>query len=204
MAASPKNDPDGVTRKQRVFVEKYLECWNLTKAARFAGYSSPTVECTRLLKKYPAIGALIEKRMEEMKLTANDVMARLGQQAKLNASMFFDFGWVEAKDENGNPVIDPNTGEKVFVYKMLGVNWKVFEEYGYLVKKISYDNKGNPVIEFHDSQTALIQIGKAHRLFVDRVDTTNFNVEVSADELAQARDKAREFEQSLLNGSVSE
>jgi hypothetical protein len=189
-----------MTRRQKVFVEKYLQYWNASRAAEEAGFAVPQVKSAYLMKM-PHIQAAIAERMKQMTMDADEVLTRLGQQARLNASMFFHFGWVPMKDRQGQHIKD-KSGEIIKTYEMLGINWEMFEEYGYLVKKLSYDRKGRPVIEFHDAQNALMLIGKAHRLFVDRMENTNFNVDVSADELAAARNKARQFEENLQSGET--
>lgn len=188
-----------VTRKMRLFVEAYITCWNGARAAREVGYAFPDRAAVRLLN-LPNIQDEIAERMKVTELQTDEVLSRLGQQARLNPSMFFIFAWVPILDVHKNPKKDTN-GEIIKEYKMIDVDWEVFEKYGYLVKKLSYDRKGNPVIEFHDAQNALMLIGRAQKLFVDRVDSTNINVAVSADDMAAARAKAQEFEQSLLSNS---
>lgn len=203
MDSTPGAAPRKLTRRQQVFVERYLACWNQTRAADEAGFAFPDVAAVGLMKK-PQIQAAIAERMKTLQLEADEVLTRLGQQARLNASMFFLFEWVEEKDINGNAIIDSTTKEPKRTYHMVGINWEVFDTLGFLVKKLGFDAKGRPTIEFYDAQAALIQIGKAHRLFVDRVDTTNFNVDVSADEMARARAKAEEFEKNLMEGAGSD
>jgi len=61
-------------------------------------------------------------------------------------------------------------GNEVARYSL---NWEAVKEKGHLIKTITSTSKGHPKIELHDGQTALIHLGKHHRLFVDRVDVTS-------------------------------
>lgn len=196
---STSGDTPKLTRRQKVYVEVYLGCWNQTEAARVAGFAFPDVAGVKLMK-LPQVQDAIAVRMKELHVSADEVLTRLGQQARLNAAMFFYFGWVPVM-KHGEPVLDKETKEPLRTYEMLSINWEVFEKYGYLVKKLSYDRRGNPMIEFYDAQNALMLIGKSQRLFIDRVDSTNINIDVSADDMAVARAKAQEFEKALLNNA---
>lgn len=64
-----------LTTKQRLFVEAYLANPNATEAAIKAGYSKKTAGSVGAenLKK-PEIAALLEKRVEDAIITANDVL----------------------------------------------------------------------------------------------------------------------------------
>lgn len=95
--------------------------------------------------------------MAETSMQTDEVIKRFTDQASFNPADFFIF-----ED-------DPDTGELVAT----GINWRVFRERGHLVKKLSYDRKGRPVLEFHDSQRALELIGKSQAMFVERVDNTH-------------------------------
>lgn len=149
---------DQLTPKQRKFIEGYLTCWNSSKAAREAGYKHASHVASGLLKT-PIIREAIEKRLKESAMSSNEVMARLAEQARLNASMFFKFEWVPVVDGKGKPVLDEN-GDQVKEYLNIGIDWKVFEEYGYLVKRLGYTSRGKPFLEFHDSQAALLSMSK--------------------------------------------
>lgn len=141
-----------LTPRQRRFVEAYLQTWNASEAARRAGYKGDANTIGPRLLADVGIINRVKVRMTELAMQTEEVMQRFTQQAELNPSEFFTF--------------DPMTGE------MTGINWQVFREKGHLVKKLSYDRKGRPVLEFHDSQAALNQIGKAHGMFIERVDST--------------------------------
>lgn len=71
----------GLTAKQRVFVETYLQTWNATAAARAAGYSYPNVEGPKNLVK-PSIAAEIRQRLNELHMSANEALARTADIAR--------------------------------------------------------------------------------------------------------------------------
>lgn len=135
-----------LTAKQRRFVEYYVLLWNGLEAARRAGYSTVHGNTSRLMQS-PAIKAAIEQKIKELDLGSDEVLARLAQQARLNISDFYI-------DTPNGPMID----------------WVAVRAKGYLVKGIEYDRRGNPVLKFHDSQNALIHIGKHLKLFSDQLD----------------------------------
>lgn len=123
-----------LTGKRRVFVEQYLECWNATEAARRAGYKHPGQQGHRLLKNVQ-IQAVIDQRLDEMAIPANEVLARLGQQARASIGAFIK--------TNGQ------------------INWQAVKEQGHLVKRIT-KRAGSITIELYDAQTALMHLDKHH------------------------------------------
>jgi phage terminase small subunit len=135
-----------LTAKQRRFVEFYVQLWNASEAARQAGYNHVSGNSFRLLN-LPHIQAAIQQRIKESGLVSAEVLARLAQQARLNISEFY----IDTPD---GPMID----------------WAAVRAKGHLVKSIEYDRKGRPVLKFHDSQNALIHVGKHLKLFSDQLD----------------------------------
>lgn len=150
-----------LTRKQKIFIECYLECWNATRSAATAGYADPGPAGARLLSR-PVIKSAIAERMKVLGMEADEVLKRLRDQAALNPSDFYMIG----TDQNGDTSIE--------------INWDEFRRRGYLVKGLKFTRTGKPVLEFYDSQAALGMIGKAMGMFVDRADVTQHvdNVEV--------------------------
>lgn len=142
--------------KQRVFLETYLRTWNATRAAEAAGYSHPNKQGPRLLV-HVGIQAAIRERLNELQMGADEVLIRLGQQARFDPLRFATI------NDEGLTAID------LAALREAGL--------GCLVKKISYDKSGNQVVEFHDGQAALRLIGQHHRLFVMR--TENLDIDYS-------------------------
>lgn len=127
------------------FVDHYLETWNAAEAARRAGYSDKTARSIgheNLTK--PDIAAEIQRRVDERTLTANEVLVRLGEQARAEYSAYL-------------------MPEGMVDFARLIADGK-----GHLVKGIKETAQGR-VIEFHDAQTALVTIGKHHKLWTDQV-----------------------------------
>ena len=140
-----------LTKKQRCFVENYLATWNATRSAEAAGYRHPNVAGTRLLS-HPEIKAAVADRMRQISMTADEVIARLAQQARADVSLFLH--------SNGEP------------------NWDMVQKYGYLIKRITKTRSGWQ-IELHDAQQALNIIAKAQGLLVDRVQQNQMQTKVS-------------------------
>lgn len=144
-----------LSKKQQAFVEYYLQCWNATKAATLAGYSAKTArqQGSRLLSNAD-IQAAIDARIEELKLGADEVLIRLGQQARGEQAEYI--GLHERHD--------PDTGarwtEPEFDFERCQVEGKL-----HLIKGWSYDRTGRLQLDFYDAQAALVQLGKHHKLF---------------------------------------
>ena len=170
-----------LNKRQRVFVEEYLRCWNATEAALRAGYSERSAKeigCENLTK--PNIAIEVEKRINEKAMTADEVLLRLAKQARGAASDF----------------IEVNAG-------LPFLNWQTLADADKLdlIKKLSYDKEGRPVVEFYDAQAALVHIGKHLKLFTDKLEHTGsgkdgaiLHQDVSADELDAARKRRQEAE----------
>jgi phage terminase small subunit len=138
-----------LTDKQRRFINFYLELWNGTEAAAQAGYDGDratlAVVASENLRK-PKIRAAIEKRLESEAMGADEVLWRLGQQARGNLADFID------TDVPGGLIDMDAVAEK-----------------GYLLKKLAWTKSGLQ-IEMYDAQAALDKMGKAHSLFTDRIE----------------------------------
>lgn len=140
-----------LTDKQRVFVEEYLQCWNATEAARRAGYEGNentlgSVGWENLQK--PAIAERISKRIQAKVMCADEVLARLSEQARCEYAAYVD----------GEGMVDL---ARMKADGML-----------HLIKGVKETRYGRQ-IEFYDAQAALVHIGKHHALFVDRQDLTS-------------------------------
>lgn len=130
-----------LSRKRRVFVEEYLKCWNGAEAARRAGYKFPRRRASVLLTNSD-IQEYIEKRISEIAMSADEVLTRLAAQARGDISEFVGAGG--------------------------GIDWARVKEQGCLVKRIAHTKGKQSTIELYDAQSALVQLGKHHRLFVER------------------------------------
>lgn len=145
--------------KMQAFVEAYLELWNATEAAKRAQYKCPAEMGSRLLKRVD-VQTAIKARLDELSMPANEVLARITQQAKVSIALF-----LKQVDYT-----DPKTGLPA---TRIELNWENVQNYGYLIKSLSWSKNGDPIVTLVDSQRALELLGKHHGLFVDRTDITS-------------------------------
>ncbi len=140
----------------RLFIEAFLNTWNATEAARQAHYKHPDVQGPRLLGNV-SIKAAIEQRIKEKAMDADEVLARLAEQARANIADFVDVDERPILDKNKNVVGYADT---------VRLKWDVIQARGHLVKSIIPTESGVR-LELHDGQTALIKIGTHLQLFRD-------------------------------------
>jgi phage terminase small subunit len=138
-----------LTDKQKAFIEEYLVDFNATRAAQRAGYKGDdntlaSVGSENLRK--PKIAEAIAKRFQERVMTADEVLARLSEMSRGDLSDF-------VKDHGA-------------------IDWDAVQEKGYLVKRISHTKGKQSSIELYDAQSALVQIGKHYRLWIERHEHT--------------------------------
>lgn len=161
-----------LTNRQRMFVEAYIETWSGTAAARKAGYTHPDRQGYRLLR-YVEIQELIQERMKAAAMDADEVIARLSEQARASIADFVILG------EDG---------------RLSGLNRDVIENKGHLVKKITTsEGKTNSVgIEMVDNQVALLAMAKRHGLLVDKSEGRLDVVEMTLDEWRAKQEERQE------------
>jgi phage terminase small subunit len=156
-------------------VDAYLQCRNATQAAIEAGYSERSarfIGYENLTKPY--ITAEIEARTAEAAMQADEVIARLADIARGTIADFIE--------------IKPGLTGDVFM------NFDKAQRLGkmHLIKKIRYNSRGQPEIELHDSQAALVALGKLHSLFSDRIEVSDdLTDEERADRIAALLETAR-------------
>lgn len=82
---------DGLSVKERLFVENYVRCLNATKAALAAGYSAKTaavIGYENLIK--PHIKTKITELLEAKSLSVEEVVSRLSDHARGSMELFLD------------------------------------------------------------------------------------------------------------------
>lgn len=190
-----------LSKKQQMFVESYLTCLNATQAAIRAGYSrrsAASIGSENLTK--PEIKAAVDARLAEAKIEADEVLAMLSDHARGTMGDFMIF------DKGGNA----------------SLNFKGSEDRLHLIKKLKqtrrtfqiFDADGEPKdvvedvveIELHDPQAALVQLGRYHKLWTDKVEMTDWRKEMEAAGLNPdaERDKLiHEYEETLAGGAGS-
>ena len=162
-----------LTRKQRVFIEEYLQVWNAAEAARRAGYSEKTARTigSQNLAKID-IAQEIEARITEMTMSANEVLIRMAAHARADIGEFMDdFG-------NVNVALMKRGRKTGLIRSFRQMNRSGVSRNGDDWEEHTID------VYLHDAQNALVQLGKAHKLFVDKLDIRVENVsELPDDEL---------------------
>jgi phage terminase small subunit len=177
---------NGLTNKQKVFVEAYLRTWNASEAARQAGYSERTAgsQGHELLKK-PEIQEEIERRLEELTMSAPEVLARLTEHARSDLGVFFktieewteyplpSYEVIDAK-EVIEPAEEGKEPEKHTLYWVrhvaLDMDKLTQPEYSHLVRKFKDSPKDGLSVELYDAQAALKLLGQKHGLFKDKLE----------------------------------
>ena len=145
-----------LTKRQKLFVEAYLRTFNGTQSAIEAGYSERSARSTaseNLTK--PNIATEIKRRITEKAMSADEVLLRLADQARLDVG----------------PYVMTDDGE-------LSIDWDELKAAGltHLVKAITPTRYGTK-IEFHDPQAALVQLGRALGIFKDRLEIHDWRKE---------------------------
>lgn len=182
-----------LTTKQKLFVEFYLgaaHC-NATEAARMAGYRGNDATLAAVgsenLRK-PHISALISQRVQEIAMTADEVLRRLTDIGRGTLEDFFDLPEGQTK-----PV--------------LNLNKAAARGQMHLLKVVRLNDAGDlRSIELHNPQVALDRLARHHRL----LDTKRPEDELPDMDPAEAgallmglMGKALErFDKALANGTL--
>lgn len=148
-----------LTEKQLRFIDEYLIDLNGAGAARRAGYSLETARtiANQNLTKLD-IREAIEKRLAELAMGKAEVLRRLADQARGSLEPFL----VDDVSRPGKVRLDLSTEDaklargliKKVKIKTLRIGPKAVEE--------------TVEVELYDAQAALVHLGKAHALFVER------------------------------------
>ena len=146
----------GLTWKQFLFCEFYIQTSNATLAAKMAGYkgnndNSFAVTGSRLLRN-AKIREHLSKRYTEAAMGADEVLARLAKMARASVSDFVD--------EHG--VVD----------------WAKVNKEGYVVKSVTHTKGKSSKIELEGKMRALELIGKAHAMFTEKIEIVDWREEL--------------------------
>jgi phage terminase small subunit len=167
-----KPGADGLTTKQRLFVESYLSNgFNATEAARMAGYKGSENTLSSVgyenLRK-PEIAALVSERMNEAAMSANEVLARLSAIARGNLE--------DVVDEDGRFDFDKarrakKTGllkklKRKATKKQVDARTEGKDEEAETIEtSVVYEEVE---FEMYSAHEALKDLGKYHKLFAER------------------------------------
>lgn len=154
------NSGRGLTGKQRAFVNAYLgeARFNATEAAAMAGYGGSrntlqSIGAENLAK--PIIREEIERQFALQEVSAQEVLTLLADQMRATMDDFVS-------------IPDGARGRFAFL------DLEKAKQRGklHLIKRMLWTQHG-PRIELHDSQRAAELLGRALRLFVDRIEETH-------------------------------
>lgn len=137
-----------LTLNQQQFVIAYLRTANAYKSAIEAGYSPRSANTlgSRLLHNV-CIREAISDYWRSKHMTPEEVIGRLAEQARNEASLYI------MRSEEGETYID---------IERMAEDGKL-----HLIRSIRQDGNDNLVVETHDSQAALVHIGRSMQLFGD-------------------------------------
>lgn len=139
-----------MTLQEEKFVNAYFFYnGNQSRAAEEAGYSSPNSVGSRVANQ-PEVRAAIDRRLDEMAMPANEVLARLAEHGRASLGEFLTAS---------------GRGVRLDVAKA-AKSGKL-----HLLKSYA-KGKDGVKIEMVDAQAALVQLGRHHKLFTDKTEIT--------------------------------
>ena len=155
-----------MNRKQQIFVDEYLKCWNASEAARKAGYSKKTagaIGSENLTK--PEILEEIQARLKASHMSADEALDLLSAQARGDMAKLMDVSGMgfnldmQKAQEAGLTKLIKKVKQKTTIY-----NAKKESEEDREVTELE--------LELYDAQAAIDKILHIHGKFVDRHDIT--------------------------------
>ena len=152
----PAIAPNGLNRRQLLFIARYLESFNATEAVIAAGYSdkyrTASITGHRLLRN-AKIAERISVEMERLTIPKSEVIARLADMATASLEDFIEPNVIVGKNQ-----IDLDRAKK---------RGKM-----HLIKKFKVKSAAgvsSVEIELHDPQAALDKLARMHGLYDDRL-----------------------------------
>lgn len=137
---------------------EYLKDFNATKAAIRAGYAEHTArqQGSRLLTKADII-EYMDGLIKTIEMSPEEVKVRLTEMGRASVADFFIEQIFTITDKEGN----------TYEGTRIALNMEYIKTHGHLVNSIKNTAWG-PAIELHDAQTAVVWIGKHHKLFTEK------------------------------------
>lgn len=151
-----------LTNKQRVFIAEYLIDLNATRAAIAAGYSENSarvIGCENLTK--PDIKQEIDAAIQERLMKADEVLMRLAEHAR------GDIGDLLTDDGESIDWQKAKKARKTHLVKKVSIRTErrtIGDD-----KEVETETRS---IELYDAQGALVQIGRHHKLFAEKIEVT--------------------------------
>lgn len=172
-----------LSTQRKVFVEEYLSCWNATEAARKAEYKHPNKMGPRLIKD-PEIQTEIQSRLSEKVMSANEVLIRLSEIGRYDASKYF---CIKKKTEIAKTIAGDIPIE--IEVPSIDIDQVIADGFGAMIKSVKRTKYGDVVV-FHDQEKIWELLGKHHGLFVERTENkSDVNVTLNIEGLDRLLDK---------------
>lgn len=157
-----------LTNLQKEFINQYFICGrNATEAIMRAGYKAKD-RATAAAMGYENLRKLhiseaIEERLKESAMGANEVLFLLSEQARSSVDDFLD--------RFGIPSVEKaRASGKMHLIKKIKTKTTYIGE----------DTIVEQEFELYDAQSALVQLGRFHKLFTDKVEFTDWRGEAIA------------------------
>ncbi len=151
--------------RQLAFVAAYLRCWNASQAYRESGGKgkNANVHGARMMAN-DSIRAEIDRVLDERAMSAREVIDRLSEHGR--------GAWGEYINSDGSVDIARLKADgKAYLIRETEITRHTY-------KDGSVEVTGK--VKFPDSQAAIIQVGRHHKLFTDKLETSADEKEVNA------------------------
>lgn len=173
------SDEIKLTKKQQVFIDEYLRCFNASEAARRAGYSEARARITGSeLLAQSNISEQIQARLAEIHMSSDEALKLVADIARGDMGDFLnDYGGVTIDDvrKSGRTKLI-----KKWKTKTITINGKQED------KEIHTEE-----IELYPADSALSLILKAHGKLTDKLDLLNSDGSLKPEEMKPSEIAAR-------------
>ena len=171
-----------LTRRQQVFINEYLSCFNGAEAARRAGYSEKSARQTASdLLSNPDISEHIQARLAEVHMSADEALKLTADIARGDISDFMAIGSMGFSLDLQSALEAGKTNLiKKVSQKTITVNGKNEDKETHIID-----------IELYDRQAALRDILKVHGRFTEKLDLSNSDGSLKPEEMKPSEIAAR-------------
>ncbi len=169
-----------LNKRQQVFIDEYLKCFNGAEAARRAGYSEKSARQTASeLLSNPDISEHIQARLAEVHMSADEALKLTADIARGDVSQYINtFGGIDIDKirDNGRLV------KKIRTRTITKIGKTDTDEDTEIT---------DTEIELYPADTAIYNILKVHGKFTERVDLSNSDGTLKPEEMKPSEIAAR-------------